>query len=309
MNLYKYLMLLLLSQRGEGEGEGEAGGEGGEGSDEGQGDPNASTDGEGGEGGGQGQQGEGQQAETLETLNQKIADIQAQYESLKGQSGATERNLSSERKAAEAAGFKVVRDHEGNAQWVPIGKAQQGESRFTDEHKGNFMTYFPDSKSGEGFLNLLEAWGDDFFGNRISKFDKTLTQRQQFQTIQADSNERMVQLYPQLDPSDKGSFNKPLYDKATEIWERNYRNLPNGELIAANEAAVEMGIAPSTIVKAKKLGFDKGRSRRKIVGDANGDQSGGGAKGFKKLSYPEYQKLPEEGKAKYDKEEVESRKG
>lgn len=300
----KFLWLCLFSQRGEGE-ENITNTGSSEDSDTSQGDQDTSSN--------QDSQVEGQTYTdgtqddgTLADLTSKYTQLQEQYEVLKGQATATERNLSSERKALESIGMKMVRDHEGNIQVVPIAKTG-GKSRFTDDHRTKFSSYFPDEDSAKNYLSLMDAYMEDFFESRISNYDKKLTERQQFQLLQTQSNQRMLDLYPSLDINGN-TYNESFYKKATEIWESNYRNLPNGELIAANEAAIEMGISPQKIIEAKKTGYQQGKTSRTIVSSSQGTQSGASSGKFKRLSFEEYSKLTPEQKDKYDNEEVLSRR-
>jgi len=316
MSFIKMIWLYLLSEKGEDEGEAQQGGSA-EGSDQGaqqdegqqgQGDPNASPD-------QQGQQGEpaGQAEPSAEetpdaaTLQAERDELARKHETLVGQSQATERNLAATRKALSDMGLKWAQDGDGNVVVVPISKSGK-DSRFTDEHRSKFFSYFPSAEDGEGFLNLMNLLLEDFVGSKLTNYDKTLSQRQQFQLQQAEANERMINLFPSLDPKAK-SFNRSFYDKATEIWEARYKKLPNGELLAANEASLEMGIAPSSVAQAKKEGFQKGKEQRKIVGSGQQGSHAQASGGFRKLSYEEYQKLSEDEREKYDLKEVESRKG
>lgn len=311
MNIFKFLSLLLLSQRGEGEGEGGDGGAGGEGSDAGQGDPNASA-GDGQQGA---QGGAAASAPTLEQLTAQFAELNSKYETLKNQSGATERNLSAERKALEGMGFRVVRDNEGNVQIMPAKTASK--SRFTDEHKSKFMSYFPDQQSGDGFLSLLDLMLQDRIDSGIQGYDKNVQQGRQFESARSQAIDRMFKLFPSLNAESK-EFNKAFYDKADQILMERYMDketgrilIPHADLIAANEAAIELGIAPAAVAAAKKDGFLQGKnSAAKIVGSAQGSQSpagAGGSGGFRKITKEEYMKLPTEGRAKYDKDELANR--
>lgn len=294
MKFLNWLWLNLFSERGEGEGEGQGGSA--EGSAEGQGGQDGVAE------------GQGKPAVDVEALTRERDELKSKHDTLSGQSRATERNLAATREALKANGLQLAQDSDGNMRVMPIVQSRQG-SRFTDEHKNKFFSYFPDSKSGEEFLNIVNLLLDDRLERGFKDYDGTLTKRQQYQSVQAESNGRMLSLWPSLNPEAKDSFNKAFYDKATEIWEKNYRNLPNGELIAANEAAVEMGIAPAAVVTAEKQGFQKGKESRKIVGNAQGSQGQSGGGGFKKLSFAEYSKLASDARSEYDKNEIESRKG
>lgn len=306
MKFLKWVVSLLFSQRGEGEGEGDGSGEGA-GSGEGQGNQDASGQGDGQ----QGQQGQQGAAPTLEQVMAELNQLKSSHETLKGQSGATERNLSSERKALEQMGLRVVRDADGNVQVLPIQK-QQGGSRFTDEHKNKFFTYFPDAKQGEEFLNILNLLLEDHADRRFQHYDKTVSERQSFTSQRDESIGRMYELYPSLNQKDKG-FNKAFYDRADAIlaekyWDRksNRPSIPNADLVAAHEAAIEMGIAPSSVEQAKKEGFEQGKNQRRIVG-VSGSRAAEGGGGFRRLEFEEYKKLTPEQREEYDKKEVETR--
>ena len=125
----------------------------------------------------------------------------------------------------------------------------------------------------------------------------------------------MYSLFPALNQKD-GNFNKSFYEKADQIlveryWDKDHNKplFPNADLVAANEAAIELGIAPSAIAVAKKEGFQQAQQSKKIVGTAQGSQAQGGGGGFRKLDFPEYQKLNSDQRAEYDKKDIESRKG
>jgi hypothetical protein len=301
---FKTLWLLLTSEKGEDGEEGQPAGEGAIGSVEGQGDQGASgaVPGAG--------QAEGQpagQPAPLDpvALQTQLEEMKATLETLKGQSGATERNLASERKALEGMGLKVVRDTQGNVQVVPIKQANNN-TRFTDEHKNKFYSYFPDQKSGESFLEMQKALVEDLLDERFSKYDKEKSTVSQFQEQRQQGIERMYQLFPNLNEKG-GSFDKNFYDKANEIYMARYQNIPNGDLIAANEAAIELGIAPSSVAAANKEGFQRGQNVRKIVGGGQGSQAQGGQGGFRRLSFEEFKKLTPDQRAEYNKKEIESR--
>lgn len=302
MSIFKLILSLLFSQRGEGEGEGGDGGDGAD-SGDGQGDQAAAA------AAGEGQGGEGAKgaAPTLEDVLRERDDFKTKFETLKGQSGATERNLASERKALENLGYKILRDAEGNVQLVP--SRTQTKSRFTDEHKSKFYSYFPDQAAGEGFMGLMSLYMQDFWENNIGQYDQKLNQKSQFQAQQVQSNERMLKLYPSLN-SEHETFNQAFYDKASEIYLQGYRGHANGELLAAHEAAIELGISPTAVAAAKKEGFQKGKEAvGKIVGKSPQGQSGAGAGGggFRKIPFSEYSKLSVDAKAKYDQDELASR--
>lgn len=302
MKLTKWFWSLILSERGERE-EGAATAATGEGSDESQGDQGAGAEADQG----------GQETVTLEQLQQQVNEYKTKHETLSGQSRATERNLSSMRKALETSGLRMVTDADGNVQVLPAAR-QQG-SRFTDEHKNKFFSYFPDAKSGEEFLNLLNLLQDEKLDTGFKKFRGDMSSEQQFYSSRGQSIERMNEVYPQLNPK-SSDFNKAFYDKADSILTERYWDektnrplVPNADLIAAHEAAIEMGISPAIVAKAKAEGFDKGKESKKIVGTPQGSQSQGGGGGFRKLPFAEFSKLTPDQKEEYQKNEIEGRKG
>lgn len=297
----------MLDQRGEGENQDDP--------DTGSGDAPEEGEGESPDGEPQGE-GEGEpepEPEPQEDWQAKFTEANEQLESLKGKTTATERNLAATRKALTDAGYKYVTDPDGNITLMPADKPSgKKEPRFNDERRKALANYFTDGEGAEpgsaskGFLDLMQSFVEDIMDGRFTEFDQTLTKRQQFQMVQSASNDRMIELFPSLD-KDQKSFNRQFYDRATEIWESSYRHLPNGELIAANEASVEMGIAPAQIQKAEQRGQKKATTQKKILGPATGSQGKSGG-GFRKLSFAEYSKLSQEEKEKYDQQEVDSRK-
>jgi hypothetical protein len=246
-------------------------------------------------------------------LTKERDDWRTKHETLSGQARATERNLAATRRALEAKGFRMVQDSDGNVQLVPVS-TQQSSSKFTDQHKAKFFSYFPDEKSGEGFLDILNVLLEDKQNNGFKSFREQMGKEQEFYSGRQQAIDRMFSLFPALNPKGTG-FNKSFYERADQIlleryWDRegNKPLFPNADLIAANEAAIELGISPSTIAAAKKEGFDKARQNKTIVGTAQGSQSQTGTGGFRKLSFEEYQKLPMDKRQEYDRGEVESRK-
>lgn len=306
MKFLRWLTCLLFSQKGEDESKGQASGQGEDSAVaviQKQGDQNSSAqEPSQGQAGQEGQ--EGQSQPTLEELIQELENLKQSHEILKGQSGATERNLAAERKAIEAMGLKIVRDSEGNVQLLPQSQANKN-SRFTNQHKTKFSSYFPDETSANGFLELMNLYLADFFEQNISQYDRTLFQRQQFMARRDESIKKMFQLYPSLNPEHE-SYNKVFYERADAILAEKYSRLPNGDLIAAHEAALEMGISPAAIQQAKAQGYQKAQTQRKIVGTVQGSQ-GQAQTGFRKLSREEYLALSPEKREAYAKREIENR--
>lgn len=295
--VFEFLKEIFLSEDGGTEGQEGGSQEGGEGNQEGQSEAGL---------GEEQQQGEGEQNQDQQpNWEEKLNEITSKFESLRGKTTQTEKNLAATRQAIEQMGLRWVSDAQGNVHIIPAGK-EQSQSRFTNDHRSKFASFFPNQEQAESFLGLLNAYLQDFIQPEFSKFDTQLQQRQAFITQRDNANERMINLYPSLDTKGEG-FNKAFYDKATEIWESQYRHLPNGELIAANEAAIEMGIAPASVMKAEKQGFEKGKQSRQILSPAKGTQTSGQGGGFRKLAFDEFSKLSSDEKKAYNLKEIENR--
>ena len=305
MDFLKWLLSIIFSERGEGEGDDVSGSGGGsaEGDDGAQGDQETVAEGA-----------QVKPVADVDALTRERDEWKGKHDTLTGQSRATERNLAMTREALKANGLQLVADSDGSMKVVPIVQSRQG-TRFTDEHKNKFFSYFPDSKSGEDFLNLQALLIQDQLDNGFKAFRGQLSSEQSFFMQREASISRMNELFPSLNPK-SAEFNKSFYDKADQIlaeqyWDqRNNRPLiANADLIAANQAAIEMGIAPVAVAKAKADGFQQGKDSKKIVGTPQGSQSSGGGGGFRKLAFEEYSKLSPDDKEKYQREEVLARKG
>lgn len=300
MKYLKWLWLCLASQRGEEEGQPSGSGKG---SAEGQGAGQAVAE----------EQQAEEQVVDVEALTKELNEYKTKHETLSGQSRATEQNLAATRRALEANGLRMVKDADGNVQVVPLARQSQG-GRFTDEHKNKFFSYFPDQKSGEEFLSILDLMFGDRIDTGLKTFRGEMSKEQEFSVGRQQSIDRMYQIFPQLKQGE--SFNKAFYEKADRILVERYIDpktgnplFPSADLVAANEAAIELGIAPASVAAAEKKGFDKAKEQKKIVGSVQGSQAQGGqGGGFRKLSYEEYSKFTPEQKAEYDKKEIETRK-
>ncbi len=305
MSYLNWLWLCLTSQRGEvgdeDEGQSSGSGEGSaEGQKEGQGNHAAVAE-------------EGSQAGEIDIngLTKERDEWKTKHETLSGQSRATERNLASTREALKANGLQLVQDSDGNMKVMPITRSTG--TRFTDEHKNKFFSYFPDAKSGEDFLGILNAMLDDRFDGGFKNFRSELQQEQSFYGSRNAAIKEMFKVYPDLNP-DAETYNKGFYDLADKILGEKYWDaktnrplVPNADLIAAHEAAIQLRISPTAVAAAKREGFEQGKTSKKIVGAVQGSQGQSGS-GFKKLNFAEYSKLTPEQKGKYDKEDIESRK-
>lgn len=216
------------------------------------------------------------------------------FTTLKGKTTATERNMASVRRQLQQLG--VVVNEDGS-----IGMAEssaQKKSRFTDDHKKLF-----DAPVLEAIRGLVQ----DMFDEGLTGYTKQQQVRVQWSQQKNKANSEMVKLFPTImefdnDGEKNPNFNEALYNRATEIWENNplYKKNPAGEKFAVMEAAIEIGISPIAISKAKKEGYQKGVEGKKVLGAVGG--GGQGKSGFKKLSKEEFSKLSSEEKEKYQQE-------
>lgn len=315
-----------------------AGGEGGEGGapgdgqgdaptgDEGAGDPAGSGDGQGGTPPNPspafGEFGDAPQSlEEANSLAKKLYEnltkIKPEFETLRGKTAATERNLALTRKALESSGLRAVRDEEGNIRFEPIPQDKRERTRrFNDDVVKRLATHFQgDINAARGFVDLLlpavqDAF-EDLYEGKQTEMQKSQEQRRVFQTIQKRATTAMLSYFPQLDPKvDEGGkptnpeFNEAFYNRATEIWENDphLRRNPQGELLAALEAARELNIPTLQAVQQKKEGFEQGKQQKKILGPVSQGKQPAGSKG--KLSKEEYLKLTPEEREKYDRQSV-----
>lgn len=313
MDLFKLLYCIFLDQRGEGEGEEEVGGGQGDATPkEGQGEAS------GGEGEGEGE-GAGEEAASkygdfgenpsVDDVYAALQEVTGKHDGLTKKTGQTEKNLASLRKAAESQGLRVVQDAYGNTDLVPQKQAASTDvkRRFTDEHRTKLASFFSGddtTKTANDFLEIMSAFMQDHSDEGFSNYDKKLISRQHFQRARDTSNDRMMTLYPQLDDGKKESFDQFFFDRATEIYKESYEMHPRGELIAAGEAAAEMGISPITLKKAEAKGFNKGKEIKTVLAPVGqGGKGRGGGKGTGKLGKNDYLALTEEERAEYDKEQ------
>ena len=216
------------------------------------------------------------------------------YQGLKSKTTATERNLATLRKNLESAGLKIGEDGTiqlGDKDGTPKTK------RFTADHAKLF-----DAPVLQAMQGLIEDYIEDHFG----KYEQKNTMKQQYMTMKETSNTKMTGMFPQLlkeiDGEVNPQFNQAFYDRATEIWSTTpgYKSHPSGELYSTMEAAIEMGISPIAIAKAKAAGYKAGVGTKKVLGPAGGAGGGAqGASGFKRLSVEEFRKLSPDKKEEY----------
>ena len=225
--------------------------------------------------------------------------LKGDHDALSGKTTATEQNLAALRKTLRSAG---IRYDEKSGQLSLIEKAKaEGErkTRFTDDHKKLF-----DTKVLEAINFLLQ----DTLDGRFSEYESSINQKRQAVVEKGEANSRMAELFPNLlangrDGKPNPSFDTKFYDLATEIWEDKYKDHPKGELFASLEAAAELGISPTSIEKAKKAGYEKGKADKKVLGPVK-DKAAGRKKLAGEMSFEEYSKLSPEDREKYDKQQV-----
>jgi hypothetical protein len=245
----------------------------------------------------------------FEKLNGTITDY-------KGKLTATQRNIAAIREALEGSGLKVLQDDSGKISLTVAEKAQKREPKFSRDHEKLF-----EPPVLEAIKNLIE----DVLGSRLEDYDKGVegkfdnfykSRREsivKYNKEKVSSNQKLRTLFPQLmenksDGTANPDFNKDLYELATEIWEGNetLKKSPRGELDAVIEAAVQLGIAPSSaqaLEKAKKDGYVEGKTSKKILGPVNTKAQKSSGQG-KKLSREEYDKLSDDKKREHDAEQI-----
>lgn len=323
MNLIKKLLFILIDQRAENEGAGAAGGEGAAGGQGGEGGQGGAPENNGqgkapaGEAGGQGDEGEaGNEGEAAPQFGKyKTAEeLFAAHTNLTQKASQTEANAAKLRKTLESAGIKIATDNEGNMMLVPAEEKKERARKFTDEQKKKLALYFGDDpekgvESAGGFLSLIQPFIEDLLEDQFSTREQAFNQRNsqvtQFRQTQQSAQSRMLKMFPSLDMGNDKSpnpeFNEAFYDRATEIYKAQYSKDPRGELLAAIDAADELGIASHAIVKAKQEGFKQGQQGKKILGPAGGGQGKGGSGGGKTLSKAEYMALSPEKREEHDR--------
>ena len=325
------LYLILQDQRGDDTPPGAGGaGQGDAPAGSGEGEPPAPDAGQGGEGGqgveppatpafgdfGDTPKTQDEAIALAQKLYESVTKLKPDYETLKGKTAATERNLAMTRKALEKMGIRPVQDEETGELTFELIKQPQAERkrRFQDSHKQEFFKFFVSPQAGEQFLNLMTALlqdhFDDSFDARQREYGEKAKQRQVYFRVKNDANSKMLKLWPMLDGKfdengkpTNSNFNSQFYDRATEIWKEKYSDDPAGELKSAVDAALELNIPSQALTQAKKEGFENGKKQKTILGPAG---QGAGAKGGAKktLTKEEYLKLSPEEREKYDKANV-----
>ena len=306
-----WIIGLLLDQRGENDPA--AGADGGASAGDGVGDPGAGADAGAGAGedsgadqgadAGAGEAGAGAAAPKFGEFGDDPVKLFQGYQGLKNKTTATERNLATLRKNLESAGLKIGED--GTIQ-IGDKDSTPKTKRFTADHAKLF-----DAPVLQAMQGLIEDYIEDHFG----KYEQKNTMKQQYMTMKETSNTKMTGMFPQLlkevDGEVNPNYNQAFYDRATEIWSTTpgYKSHPSGELYSTMEAAIEMGISPIAIAKAKAAGYKAGVGTKKVLGPAGGVGAGAhGAGGFKRLSVEEFRKLPPDKKEEYQQQLIKQTK-
>lgn len=226
------------------------------------------------------------------------------YQGLKSKTTATERNLATLRKNLENVGLKIGED--GTIQLGEKDGSAPKTKRFTADHAKLF-----DAPVLQAMQGLIE----DLFEDRLGKYEQKNTMKQQYMTMKETSNSKMTGMFPQLlkevDGEVNPQFNQAFYDRATEIWSTTpgYKSHPSGELYSTMEAAIEMGISPIAIAKAKAAGYKAGVNTKKVLGPTSGVGAGAqGATGFKRLSVAEFRLLTPDKKEEYQQQLIKQSK-
>lgn len=230
--------------------------------------------------------------------------IKPQVDQYRGKLTATERNLSSVRKALDSSGVQVVTDSDGNVRLVPKETASR-QRRFTEGHKSLF-----DSKILEAMDLRVQDLVDEALDGYSQKNEAKTTQQRRFIAARDEANEIMVGYFPQLKVGGEG-YSESFYNRATEIWENEealdgipYKRKPEGELMAALKAAKELGVSAQAITQAKKAGFELGKADKKILAPVGGSSSGKSSGVSKIMSREDYLKSSPEEREKFDKQKL-----
>jgi hypothetical protein len=236
----------------------------------------------------------------------------------KGKQTATERNLSSVRKLLESSGVRIVHDENGQPRLeVAAPEETKRQRRFSDEHKKKLAGFFDRPEAVDAFLETVKPYIEDLFEDSYTGREKmskeTQAKTRQFVQERTKANTRMIKLFPMLDGKFDGGkstnplFSQPFYDRATEIWQTEYKNNPHGELLAALDAADELGIQQAVIQAAKAEGVKMGKDGKKILSTVS--SSGKVAPGaLTTMTQAQYLALPPEKREEYDQKALENKK-
>jgi hypothetical protein len=242
-------------------------------------------------------------------------DLIKAHESMKGQTGATEKNLRTLRQALKKHGI-AFDPESGELAIIPgVGDTKpKRQSKFTDEVRNKFNPFFAiegaDEKTittqRDEFLNnlaiMVQDKIDEFFESYQDTASKKLREHREWSEQYDAAVKEMFTSYPALVEGSEG-FNEKFYNAVIEYLDANpnLRKQPDGELIAADRIARKMQISPLAIGAARKEGFQKGVGSKKIVGNAGKGGTGNAAGAFKRLSKDEYLALSDEERDTYNK--------
>lgn len=319
-----WLWKLLLDERGEGEGEGS-----GEGSSSGNGE-GSEQPGEGAGGGHEGEgEGEGSEEQpgagpkygefgdnpTVDDIYAALGKQKTDHENFRKKAGLTESNLGKLRQTLDRSGITISED--GQLQLKEQPKKEAPKTRFTDSHLKDLAVHFQNSPDGaKAFLELIAPYFEDMMDGRLTSYSqKTRAQQkaqEQWNKTYDASLAKTYKTYPNLQKEIGGKPNPTFNQAHLELTNKmlndpstGYARLPNGDWLAAHEAAGELGISPIAIEKAKVEGYNKGKQIKRVLGPAGGgkQKTAPGAR----LSKAEYLKLTPEQKEKYDRETMDSK--
>lgn len=248
---------------------------------------------------------------TLDDAFAKYQELSASLENMKGKTTRTEQSLHALRQAAERTGMKTVYDDAGNAFFLPSQEKKGREPLFTDDHRKQLNQFFtaegmsPEelNASTDRYMNVMSALIQDkidgFFYDREQKQQQEKQAQQQFQSARDAAWDKAVTLYPSLNSKGEG-FDKNFYALTEQIWAEKYSDNPTGDLLAAIDAANQLGVGQRQQMQDKRQAFDRGRQSKTVVAPSVSAP----VKSAGKLSYDEYRALSKEDQEAYDRKQL-----
>lgn len=242
-------------------------------------------------------------------------DLIKAHESMKGQTGATEKNLRTLRQALKKHGIAFDPESGELAVLPGVGDEKpKRQSKFTDDVRNKFNPIFAYEgadeativKTRDEFLNnvsvLIQDKIDEFMDSYTKTASQKLKEHREWSKQYDEATKEMFSSYPTLVEGSEG-YNEKFYNAVIEYLDANpnLRKQPDGELIAADRIARKMQISPVSIGAARKEGFQKGANSKKIVGNADKGGAGNPTGAFKRLSKDEYLALSEQERDAYNK--------
>jgi hypothetical protein len=322
-----FLKTILLDQCAENEGAGAGAGDGSGAGDGGDGQGGAPENGQGGAPGAGDDQdaGDGNGAGAGQGSQQPVfgkyktaEELWQAHQDLTKKTSQTELNTAKLRKTLESAGIKIGQDDDGNTILIPVENKKERTKKFSDEQKKKLGMYFGDDpekgvESAQGFLSLMQPFIEDLLEDQFYTREKAYNQRNsqvsQFRKTQDSSNNRMLKMFPQLvlgsDDRPNEQFNESFYNRATEIWKNTpeYMKDARGELLAALDAADELGIVANVIKQAKQEGVKFGQQNKKVLVPAGGGQ-GKVSQNGKAVSKAEYLAMTPDQRDAHDRAQL-----